>query len=46
MGGDATTGPTYNISPGEMAVDVAYSRMLSERFSAAVALRYIYRFSL
>ena len=33
MGGDATT---------EMAVDVAYSRMLSERFSAAVALRYIY----
>lgn len=42
MGGDATTGPTYNISPYEMAVDVAYSRMLSERFSAAVALRYIY----
>ena len=36
MGGDATTGPTYNISPYEMAVDVAYSRMLSERFSAAV----------
>lgn len=25
-----------------MAVDVAYSRMLSERFSAAVALRYVY----
>ena len=25
-----------------MAVDVAYSRMLSEHFSAAVALRYIY----
>lgn len=42
MGGDATSGPTYNISPYEMAVDVAYSRMLSERFSAAVALRYIY----
>lgn len=42
MGGDATTGPTYNISPYEMAVGVAYSRMLSERFSAAVALRYIY----
>lgn len=39
------TGPDdagYNISPYEMAVDVAYSRMLSERFSAAVALRYIY----
>ena len=42
MGGDATTGPTYNIRRYEMAVDVAYSRMLSERFSAAVALRYIY----
>ena len=32
----------YNIKPYEMAFDVAYSRMLSERFSAAVALRYIY----
>lgn len=32
----------YSIKPYEMAVDVAYSRMLSERFSAAVALRYIY----
>ena len=32
----------YTINPYEMAVDVAYSRMLSERFSAAVALRYIY----
>lgn len=32
----------YNINPYEMAIDVAYSRMLSERFSAAVALRYIY----
>ena len=29
------------IKPYEMAVDVAYSRMLSETFSAAVALRYI-----
>ena len=28
--------------PYEMAVDLAYSRMLSETFSAAVALRYIY----
>lgn len=28
--------------PYEMAVDVAYSRMLSEKFSAAIALRYIY----
>ncbi|MDR0894274.1 MAG: type IX secretion system outer membrane channel protein PorV [Prevotellaceae bacterium] len=32
----------YTIQPYEMAVDVAYSRMLSEHFSAAVALRYIY----
>lgn len=31
-----------SISPYEMAVDVAYSRMLSRRFSAAVALRFIY----
>ncbi len=30
------------IKPYEMAVDIAYSRMLSENFSAAVALRYIY----
>jgi len=40
QGSDGTGG--YNISPYEMAVDVAYSRMLSERFSAAVALRYVY----
>lgn len=32
----------YSISPYEMAADVAYSRMLSEQFSAAVALRFIY----
>ena len=30
------------ISPYEMSVDVDYSRMLSETFSAAVALRFIY----
>lgn len=30
------------IKPYEMAVDVAYSRMLSETFSAAIALRYIH----
>lgn len=30
------------IKPYEMSIDVAYSRMLSETFSAAVALRYIY----
>ena len=32
----------YTIKPYEMALDVAYSRMLSETFSAAVALRFIY----
>lgn len=32
----------YSISPYEMAFDIGYSRMLSETFSAAVALRYIY----
>lgn len=31
-----------NVKPYEFAVDVAYSRMLSEKFSAAVALRYMY----
>ena len=30
------------IKPYEMALDVAYSRMLSETFSAAIALRYIH----
>ncbi len=30
------------ISPYEMAIDVAYSRMLSERFSMGVGLRFIY----
>ncbi len=32
----------YTIKPYEFAIDVAYSRMLSETFSAAVALRFIY----
>lgn len=31
----------YSIRPYEMAVDFAYSRMLSETFSASVGLRYI-----
>ena len=31
----------YTIKPYEMAVDFAYSRMLSETFSASVGLRYI-----
>lgn len=30
------------INPYEMSVDVAYSRMLSENFSAAVGMRFIY----
>ncbi len=30
------------VKPYELGVDVAYSRMLSEKFSAAVALRYMY----
>lgn len=30
------------VKPYEMSVDAAYSRMLSEKFSAAVALRYMY----
>lgn len=38
----ASGGAGYSIKPYELAVDVAYSRMLSENFSAAVALRYIY----
>lgn len=30
------------VKPYEFGIDVAYSRMLSERFSASVALRYMY----
>lgn len=32
----------HTVKPYEFGIDVAYSRMLSERFSAAVALRYMY----
>lgn len=32
----------YTINPYEMALDLAYSRKLSDKFSAAVALRFIY----
>ena len=42
MGEVMTDDPNMTVKPFEMAVDVAYSRMLSEKFSAAVALRYIY----
>lgn len=46
--GEVSTGSSIDgtadmtISPYEMSIDVAYSRMLSESFSAAVALRFIY----
>jgi len=39
---DENGDPVNTINPYEMAFDVAYSRMLSETFSAAVALRFIY----
>ena len=42
MGEVMTDDPNMTVKPFDMAVDVAYSRMLSEKFSAAVALRYIY----
>ena len=35
-------GPDMTINPYEMSLDVAYSRMLSENFSAAVGMRFIY----
>lgn len=37
-----TSDELMTIKPYEMSLDVAYSRMLSETFSAAVGLRYIY----
>ena len=41
--GDVTvSGSDYTVNPYEFGIDIAYSRMLSERFSAAVALRYMY----
>lgn len=40
--GDVTADNSTTVRPYELGVDVAYSRMLSERFSAAVALRYMY----
>ena len=39
--GEVIATEDLTIKPYEMAFDVAYSRMLSETFSAAVALRYI-----
>lgn len=40
--GEVQGSDEITVKPYEMSVDAAYSRMLSERFSAAVALRYIY----
>ena len=42
MGDVTTDDANMTVKPYEMAVDAAYSRMLGEHFSAAVALRYIY----
>lgn len=39
---DGNTDEGETIKPYEMSFDVAYSRMLSETFSAAVGLRFIY----
>jgi hypothetical protein len=32
----------YNVNPNEFALDIAYSRMLSDHFSGSVAFRFIY----
>lgn len=40
--GEIDAGDNMTVKPYELCFDVAYSRMLSETFSAAVALRYIY----
>lgn len=42
LGEVITQDETMTMRPYEMAFDVAYSRMLSETFSAAVALRFIH----
>lgn len=42
VGQDGSGNGGYSINPYEMSFDVGYSRMLSEHFSAAVALRFIY----
>lgn len=39
--GEVDAGENMNIKPYEMAFDIGVSRMLSENFSAAIALRYI-----
>lgn len=42
LGEFMATEDNMTVKPYEFGVDVAYSRMLSEKFSAAVALRYMY----
>ncbi|MBQ9642160.1 MAG: type IX secretion system outer membrane channel protein PorV [Bacteroidaceae bacterium] len=39
--GEVIADGDFTVKPYELAFDIAYSRMLSETFSAAVALRYI-----
>ena len=39
--GEVDAGENMSIKPYEMALDIGVSRMLSENFSAAIALRYI-----
>ena len=41
-GSTSGTGTAMTIKPYEFAIDAGYSRMLSEKFSAAVTFRYIY----
>ncbi|MBP3534966.1 MAG: type IX secretion system outer membrane channel protein PorV [Muribaculaceae bacterium] len=41
-GGNGEGSPVMTLNPYEMAVDVGYSRKLSEKFSMGVAFRYIY----
>lgn len=40
--GEVEGGENITVRPYEMSFDAAYSRMLSEKFSASVGLRYIY----
>lgn len=40
--GEVMAGDDMTVKPYELGVDLAYSRMLSEKFSAAVAMRYMY----
>ena len=40
--GEVEGGENITVRPYEMSFDAAYSRMLSEKFSAAVGLRYIF----